>query len=129
MRPGIAEFDAGEVEPQDFDHGEHIRIGWLYLIRYGKSEGADRFREALKRFTRSIGAESRYHETITSFFLDEIGKRLDGSDWTRFKAANADLFDMKSLLRNHYTPDVLDSPAARARYIAPAGDGAAHLKR
>lgn len=119
MRPGIAEFDARRVDPGEFTHAEHIRLGWLYLVEFGPNRGAERFREALKRYTSSIGAEAKYHETITCFFLDEIGRRLDGSDWLMFKAANADLFDGKALLRRHYPADVLDSPEARTRYIAP----------
>ena len=119
MTAGIREFDAGHVDPGSFGHAEHIRMAWLYLVEYGTAEGSVRFRGALKRFTRSIGAESKYHETITRFFLDEIGRRLDDSDWTHFKEANADLFDAGTLLRRHYAPQVLDSSEARAKYVAP----------
>ena len=119
MKPGIAEFDAGQVDPEQFSHAEHIRIGWLYLVNYGQVDGANRFREALKRFTKSIGAESKYHETITCFFLDEIGARLDGNDWATFVAENADLFDGKSLLERNYTSETIDSSHARQHYVSP----------
>lgn len=119
MRPGIVDFDAGQLNPGAFDHAEHIRICWLYLVEYGATDGASRFRDALQRFTKSIGAESKYHATITGFFSDEIGKRLDGSDWPSFRSANQDLFDGKSLLRRHYSSRLLDSPEARTRYVAP----------
>ena len=119
MRPGIAEFDAGRLDPAEFSHAEHIRMGWLYLVNFGETEGANRFREALRRFTRSIGAEGKYHETITCFFLDEIGKRLDGNDWLAFKAANPDLFDGKTLLDRHYASETIDSSHARQHYVSP----------
>ncbi len=119
MRPGIAEFDAGRLQPEQFTHAEHIRMGWLYLVNYGQDEGAERFRDALKRFTKSIGAESKYHETITCFFLHEISARIDGGDWIDFKAANADLFDGKTLLNRHYSPAAINSSLARRQYVAP----------
>jgi hypothetical protein len=119
MRPGIAEFDTGQLDPDRFNHAEHIRIGWLYLVEYGATDGASRFRNALKRFTKSIGAESKYHATITGFFLDEISKRLDGNDWQAFQSANQDLFDGQSLLGRRYSTRVLESPEARTRYVAP----------
>ena len=122
MKPGIAELDACRVDPGKFDHAEHIRLGWLYLVEYGTHRGAARFRAALRRFTKSIGAEARYHETITCFFLAEIGRRIDGSDWHRFEATNADLFDARTLLRRHYAADVLDSTEARLRYVPPRED-------
>ena len=119
MKPGIAEFDAGSIDPDGFDHAEHIRLAWLYLKEYGKTRGAAQFRDALRRFTQSIGAESKYHETMTSFFVEAIGDRLDGSDWGVFKAANADLFDAKALLLRHYSAERLNSPEAKVRYLAP----------
>ena len=111
------------VDPDTFNHAEHIRIAWLYLVEYGATEGDERFRAALRRYTQSIGADSKYHETITSFFLVEIVNRLDGSDWAGFKATNADLFDAKALLQAHYPAEVLDSAEARTRYIAPDRNG------
>lgn len=119
MTPGIIEFDAGRIDPGQFSHEEHIRIGWLYLVNYGKADGSRRFRNALKRFTKSIGAEAKYHETITCFFLDQIGARLDGSDWAAFKAANPDLFDGKTLLDSNYSSAMIDSPRARQHYVPP----------
>lgn len=119
MRPGIAEFDAGDIDPEAFSHAEHIRLGWLYLVRYGETDGATRFSTALRRFTTSIGAESRYHETITRFFLEQIADRLDGTDWQCFKAANPDLFDGKTLLEQHYSPASIATREARLRYIEP----------
>ncbi|MDJ0918581.1 MAG: hypothetical protein QNJ05_12505 [Woeseiaceae bacterium] len=119
MKPGIAEFDAGRLDPAEFSHEEHIRMGWLYLVNLGETDGTVRFREALKRFTKSVGAESRYHETITCFFLHEISARIDGSDWSGFRATNAELFDGKTLLDRHYSPETINSPHARQHYVAP----------
>ena len=119
MSFGIAEFEAGRVDPERFDHRQHIRIGWLYLASYGKDVGAARFRDALKRFTKSIGAESKYHETITCFFLEEIAARLDNGSWDSFEARNADLFDGKAMISRHYEPETIESPYARRHFVHP----------
>jgi len=73
--PGIAELEAGTIDPEQFDHRAHVYVAWSYLRRYSLAESILRFTAALRRHTVKLGASDKYHETITWFYLIEIEKR------------------------------------------------------
>lgn len=122
-RPGIEAFESGDIDPDRFDHEAHVYVGWSLVRRYGLMEGARRFSEALKRLTRRLGQETKYHETITWFFMLAIAERLlasPGDDWESFSRANRDLTaGAGTLPRRYYSPERLSSPEARRRFLAP----------
>lgn len=36
--PEIAAFEAGDIDPADFDHAAHVYIGWSYRQSHGLPE-------------------------------------------------------------------------------------------
>lgn len=123
----LAAFERAEVDPEAFDHAAHMRVAWLLLGETGLAGAIARYSAALRRITARHGAEGKYHETVTWFFLTLIAERRDaaaGDDWTAFRAKNADLFDPAALLRCYYTPERLASPAARRHFVLPDRAGA-----
>lgn len=119
----IEDFDAGRIDPQFFDHEAHVQIAWTYLRKYGLAEAIDSFSAALRRLTRSLGIESKYHETITWFFLILIAERRSAStpdDWDTFKCSNADLFASEpSIINRYYSAARLASDSARKQFVLP----------
>ncbi len=67
--PSVAEFERGEMDPAEFVHAAHVYVAWQLLDQYTLLESIQRFAAALKRFTKAIGQEGKYHETITWFFV------------------------------------------------------------
>ncbi len=121
--PSIRAFEEGDIDPAEFDHEAHVYVAWSYLQGYGLLDSIIRFSGALRRLTTKLGVESKYHETITWFFMMVIAERRTGDardDWRIFKAENADLFnDAGGLLGRYYSKARLDSEAARSRFLLP----------
>ena len=116
----IAAFESGSLEADQFQHADHVRIGFLYLTRYDFGEALHRVGLGIRRHAAAHGQPDKYHETITVAFLAVINERLNAEDapddWPAFAAANPDLFDRGIMLR-YYTPDELASPRARQVFL------------
>ena len=117
----IQRFEAGDIQAGTFDHRAHVRLAWSYLSQYGVLEAMARFVAALRDFVRRVGAEGKYHETITVAFLLLIAERIEvGESWSAFEARNADLIERGAeLLGQHYSADALSATDARQRFVLP----------
>lgn len=121
--PDVSAFESGEIDGDRFDHAAHIHVAWCYLQRYPLTEALARFTAALKCLTRRLGAEAKYHETVSWFFMIVLADRMldaPAADWLEFRDQNADLFrDARALLRRHYSDECLSSARARTRFVLP----------
>lgn len=119
----IAAFEDGAVDPDRFDHEAHINVGWSYLQLYELEEAIDRFSAALRRLTKNLGIETKYHETITWFFMILIADRRSTSasnDWQGFRQGNADLFARRpSIISQYYSDKRLGTSLARTQFVLP----------
>ncbi len=61
----IEDFEASNIEAERFDHEAHVYMGWLYVREYELTEALSRFDAGLKRLVTKLGAESKYHATLT----------------------------------------------------------------
>ena len=111
------------IDPDVFDHSAHVYAAWLYLEQWPLREATDRFCGALKRLTVKLGAETKYHETITCFFMQLINQRrvaTAGANWQQFVTANSELVnDAGKTLARYYRKDLLGSELARQQYLLP----------
>jgi hypothetical protein len=118
----IPGFEAGHVDPAEFDHAAHVYVAWLYLKQASLAEAITRFTAGLRQLTARAGAEAKYHETITWFFLIAIAERCaaaPGADWNTFRRHNADLLRDASLLRRFYSSERLQSKLAKRQFLLP----------
>ena len=125
--PGIERivqaFEDATIEPGRFDHETHILVGWRYLQDDNLLDAITRFTAAIVRLTHKLGLSSKYHETITWFYLIKIAERRSGSaalDWPAFKAANPDLFTWNpGLIQKYYSESLLSSEISRRMFVFP----------
>ncbi len=122
----------------EFHHADHVRVAWILLQQQPLAEVIPRFAASLKRYATHKGSPGLYHETITWAFMSAIGERLrhlggdgetDGkanggessrSSWEEFRDGNPDLFqDFRGFLERYYSPERLDSDAARNQFLLP----------
>jgi len=120
----ICNFEACTLPAERFHHQEHVRVVWLYLLRYSVLETLARFSDALKRFAAANGKASLYHETISWAYVFLIHERMAratrAQSWPEFMAANRDLFDWKtSILKSYYRDVTLKSELARKIFVLP----------
>ena len=117
----LAAFEATTLPLAAFDHRAHVRVGYLYLQRYGLGAAIERFGRALRAFAAANGRDGLYHETITVAFLALINERIAESgskSWEDFAATNGDLMNRNSLAQ-FYAPEELAAPEARRVFRLP----------
>lgn len=114
-------FEDGSLPVDEFDHEAHVHAAWCCLDRYGRQEGTRRFRTALMRLVRLHGAEDKYHETMTTAFLELIEhRRRKDADWPSFRRQNRELLDRGlDVLLSFYSRERLFSDQARQTFIGP----------
>jgi len=125
LTPGvtIATFEAAAIDAETFDHEAHVYVAWLYLERWPLGEAIRRFCTALRRLTAKVGAEGKYHETISWFFMVQVDQRraaMQQPTWFVFRRDNADLIDgAGALLSRYYSKELLASDLARQHFLLP----------
>lgn len=117
----IANFEAGDIDGQHFDHKSHVYVAWLYVQEFEVAEAIGRFDTALRRLVVKLGAVGKYHATLTWFFLLLIAERSEKNEpWHAFSSKNSDLIlGSKKLLGRYYSDDYLFSDRARERFVLP----------
>jgi hypothetical protein len=114
-------FETGALDPAQFPHSEHVRLGYEMLGRYSFGEAIVRFSQGLRLLTAKAGRAQVYHETITVAFLALINERRArgaAQSWDEFRANNADLFD-KRCLEKWYGAEQLATELARKTFCLP----------
>jgi hypothetical protein len=123
VSPGITieRFEAGDIDPDQFDHEAHVYVGWLYVCEYELADAIAKFDNGLKRLVDKFGAEGKYHATLTWFFLLLIADRVEPDEpWHVFRHRNADLVTGgKEILARYYSEGYLFSARARERFVLP----------
>jgi hypothetical protein len=117
----IESFETGALDPAQFPHSEHVRIGYEMLGCFPFGEAISRFSRGLKLLAAKAGKPQIYHETITVAFLALINERRatdPGETWGEFKANNPDLFD-KRCLEKWYGTEQLGTDLARRTFCLP----------
>ena len=119
-RDFVAAFESCTLPPDLFPHRAHVRLAWLYLREDGLLDTLSRYSEGIQRYASSLGASSKYHQTITWAFLFLIHERMartDHATFDDFAAANEDLFG--PVLERYYSRETLASELARTTFVMP----------
>ncbi|NKF22168.1 hypothetical protein [Solimonas marina] len=114
----------GSLPPARFTHAQHLKAGWACLRDAACAGDAEtRFCTLLQTYVRHIGAQAKYHHTLSVALLRLIEARrrqMPAADWASFVAAFPELQrDALGLLHRHYSPARLDTADARAHFVAP----------
>lgn len=117
----VQAFEACAVSPEVFDHAAHIRLAYVYLCDLPTEAANDRFKTALLAWLAHNAVDpSKYHETITrAWFLAvaHVMAESAGCDSaTAFVARHPRLLD-RTLIREHYSEELLFSPRARQEFV------------
>ena len=105
----------------EFNHKGHLRLTWLMLRSHGFQEGAMIVRNGIRKFADK-GALTKYHETITQFWLQivyhAIQTRPNISDFNEFLDAFPFLLNT-GLFTKHWRQATIQSLSARANWVEP----------
>lgn len=106
-----------------FDHRSHLRFTWIVIQRCPLPEAVARVCGGIRAFATHVGAPGKYHATLTEALvrvMDARGAAARGRTFEGFLADNPDLVgDARAVVLRYYGEALLDSPAARAAFVAP----------
>ena len=114
-------FERGDFAGESFPLRAHLRMAWLYVTAFGPDEAIQKAAAGIRNLARQNGRPGLYHDTLTRAWVYVVAAAIGhspASSFTRFLALSPQLLD-KHLLRNHYSPDLLASPRARATWVEP----------
>ena len=101
----IEALESASVDAESFNHGSHV------------------YADAIRRLTIKLGAETKYHETITCFFMQLISQRriaMQQRSWVVFRCDNTDLIENAGItLNRYYSKELLASDIARQQFLLP----------
>ena len=119
----LKQFESASLQPQLFNHEAHLRLAWLHIDCFGAECAIDNVTSQLRNYTKTLGAEDKYNETVTvaavkavyHFMLRSESKNFQGfiQEFPRLKT------NFKDLLGAHYGFDVFSNEEAKSGFIAP----------
>ncbi|MCA8993879.1 MAG: hypothetical protein KDA88_17975 [Planctomycetaceae bacterium] len=118
-------FLAASISEEQWTHRAHVRVGYLFVSRYGFTEALTRMRDGIQALNRALGTpeaiDRGYHETITRAFLHLISAAK--ANWTGessngFCDAHPELM-AKRVLLDYYSRDCIMSAEAKAEFVDP----------
>lgn len=124
----VTAFENGSLDPARFDHRTHLALGWHYLQRDGFPEGALHFRRHLQNYVAKVGAQSKYHETITWAYLvllneERCLRSAPDESFDTMIQRRPDLLDHRNgAIARCYSKSQLDAPDARRVFLLPAAE-------
>lgn len=119
----LRSLQSGTLPPALFNHEAHLRLAWICLEEKTADEGVEEVRRILKAYIRHLGAEAKYHETLTVAAVRAVHHfrlKSSSSDFPSFIQANPRLKShFREILTQHYSEDHLFSASARSNYLEP----------
>jgi hypothetical protein len=113
----LAAFNSRALPNTAFRHGDHLRLAWIQLHRHAFEDALTAVREGIRKFAVHNGQPQLFHETITTAWVKLLATHHEPT-FTRFISENEHRLN-KGLLHRFWSPELLDSDAARAAWTAP----------
>ena len=125
----VARFRSQTLPKSEWTHEAHLVVALWHLLEYGDVHSAlCQLRAGIILHNRSVGTKntesSGYHETITVFWMKQIGEFIEQQDSREFDLLVERLlretpFTRKDYILQFYSKDTLKSSKARSLYTAP----------
>ena len=126
----VSQFRNQSLQKSDWTHELHLVVALWHLLEYKDFQSVLCYlRAGIILHNHSIGIKntesSGYHETITVFWIKQLGKFLQSQESEDFNTLTEKLlkempFLQKEYIFQFYDKEVLKSVQARATYIPPA---------
>jgi len=113
----LAGFERCELPLSAFRHGDHLRFAWLCVHRASLDDALERVRKGIRQFAAHYGVAYIFHETITAAWVKLLATHGERS-FEEFITTNEYRLNLE-LLHRFWTPQVLQSEAARRGWVNP----------
>ena len=104
----LSSLESCTLPPEHFNHAGHLRLACIYLARHPLDEAIARTCATIRAHAAHLGAANKFHATVTVALVRLLHRH-----------GPAALADARAVLALHYSPALLDSPAARTAFVPP----------
>jgi hypothetical protein len=122
----LEQFEAASLPFEQWHHRAHVKVAYLYLVRYGLEIAAQKLPEGIRAYNRRHKIQDTptggYHETMTQAWLriihttiQEYGPRTTADDFFDFHPQ----LGQKKILRLFYSAERFMSPLAKREFVPP----------
>ena len=120
----VRKFESGEFTPDEFDHGPHLTVALVYLLRLPDEEALGRLRQSIRRFLARHELDPLiYHETLTRFWLKRVrafvGRAGAGRPLHQVANELLEACGDSRLVYEYYSRERIDTREARAGWVGP----------
>ena len=119
----LAQFENCTLNPEIFSHEAHLRLAWLYLLKYNEAEACHKTVLHLKAYVKKLGFEEKFNYTLTVASVKAVHhfmKRSQSVSFADFIQEFPKLkYDFKALLATHYSIDIFNNSKAKNHWLEP----------
>jgi hypothetical protein len=116
-------FKSAHLNPNLFTHEAHLRLAWIHIKAYGIDTAIENITSQLTQYTKHLGAEVKYNETVTIAAVKAVYHFILKSESVNFKDFILEFprlkFNFKDLLGQHYGFDIFSSEEAKSSFLVP----------
>ena len=117
------QFSTCNFRPLWFTHEAHLRLAWIYIIKYGKKLAFEKYRRQLQDFADKYNAEGKYNATVTFASIEIISNYIQNSDAYDFQDFIKEFPQLKTnfkgVLQTHYSGDIFTTKEAKQQILQP----------
>src|SRR5580704_3210241 len=118
----VAVWERGALPRRQWTHAGHVAVGAYYAVCYPTS-AFERTKTGILRYNQAVGIENGdttgYHETLTRFWANLLGKFVSGftDPWSAASEAVGEFGEERDLHHLYYSFDVVRTNEARRKWI------------
>lgn len=117
------QFKDCSLDPSIFDHEAHLRLVWIQIENHGFEQAKINVQNQIQEFVKHVGAEEKYHTTLTITAIEIVNHFMTSKTSTTFKAFISEFprlkNNFKALVACHYSYDIFTSVKAKNEYVEP----------
>ena len=117
------QFTSNKFRPLWFTHEAHLRLAWIYVIKYGKEIAFDKYSKQLKAFADKYNADGKYNATVTFASIQIMNHYIENSDAYDFQDFINEFSQLKTnfkeIISTYYSDDVFTSKDAKQHILQP----------
>jgi len=111
------------LDPSLFSHEAHLRLAWVQINKDGVDKAIESITGQLKNFVAHVGAQDKYHHTLTIAAVRAVAhfmKKSKSGTFEEFMGEFPELMtQFKELINSHYSMDIFESRKAKEKYVTP----------
>jgi len=116
-------FSSCTLNPIFFTHEAHLRLGYIYIKKYGLEKAIEKLCKQIALFDKNFDDGTKFNKTLTTASAKIINHFICKSKSANFIELLIEFPKLKSnfkgLLKSHYTLDIFNTKKAKQEYLEP----------